>query len=403
MRVCPTQAIRIRNGKAIIIKEKCIDCGECITACPNEAIVALTDPLGERSRFKYTVAIPSPALYAQFGRSILPDKILAGLKKIGFDDAYDLAITCGDTSLAIEHFLEEYTGPKPLISNSCPSKSKELGLKPDEIGTFYITPCPVKMIAIKQPPSEEECYLDGAISIADIYGPLLSVLESEDKGDYRKSLESICILGIGWAVAGGMHRTQGLKNVLDVSGIAEIIATFDDIERGKLQNIDLVVPYTCLQGCVGGSLTVENRYISYNKILQLLETLEQENIEACRDKRDIRERYRQKYFHMQQKYEPRPTQALDDDLGRAIEKRNKKERIYDSLPKVDCGICGAPTCLAFAEDVVKGDARLSDCIFNVPSRFKELTDELSKLLDAFGSMDESEGGKSRKEKRRKNS
>ncbi|MCK4356219.1 hypothetical protein KAW44_03980, partial [Candidatus Bipolaricaulota bacterium] len=148
---------------------------------------------------------------------------------------------------------------------------------------------------------------------------------------------------------------------------------------------------------------VENRYISYNKILQLLETLEQENIEACRDKRDIRERYRQKYFHMQQKYEPRPTQALDDDLGRAIEKRNKKERIYDSLPKVDCGICGAPTCLAFAEDVVKGDARLSDCIFNVPSRFKELTDELSKLLDAFGSMDESEGGKSRKEKRRKNS
>lgn len=436
MRVCPTQAIRIRNGKAIIIKERCIDCGECITACPNEAIVALTDPLGERSRFKYTVAIPSPTLYAQFGRSILPDKILAGLKKIGFDDAYDLAITCGDTSLAIEHFLEEYTGPKPLISNSCPSvvsliqvrypqlvdhiipiklpkrlaakeikerKSKELGLKPDEIGTFYITPCPVKMIAIKQPPSEEECYLDGAISIADIYGPLLSVLESEEKGDYRKSLESICILGIGWAVAGGMHRTQGLKNVLDVSGIAEIIATFDDIERGKLQNIDLVVPYTCPQGCVGGPLTVENRYISYNKILQLLETLEQENIEACRDKRDIRERYRQKYFHMQQQYEPRPTQALDEDLGRAIEKRNKRERIYDSLPKIDCGICGAPTCMAFAKDVVKGDAQLSDCIFNVPSRFKELTSELSSLLNTFSSIGESKGQKSSKDKRRKKS
>jgi len=436
MRVCPTQAIRIRNGKAIIIKEKCIDCGECITACPNEAIVALTDPLGERSRFKYTVAIPSPALYAQFGRSILPDKILAGLKKIGFDDAYDLAITCGDTSLAIEHFLEEYSGPKPLISNSCPSvvsliqvrypqlvdhiipiklpkrlaakeikerKSKELGLKPDEIGTFYITPCPVKMIAIKQPPSEEECYLDGAISIADIYGPLLSVLESEDKGDYRKSLESICILGIGWAVAGGMHRTQGLKNVLDVSGIGEIIATFDDIERGKLQNIDLVVPYTCLQGCVGGSLTVENRYISYNKILQLLETLEQENIEACRDKRDIRERYRQKHFHMRQKYEPRPIRALDEDLGKAIEKQKNKDEIYNSLPKIDCGICGAPTCLAFAKDVVKGDAQLSDCIFNVPSRFKELTSELSSLLNTFGSMGVSEEQETSKEKRRKKS
>lgn len=436
LRVCPTQAIRIQNGKAVFLEEKCIDCGECITACPNEAIVALTDPIGELNRFKYTVAIPSPALYAQFGRSILPDKILAGLKKIGFDDTHDLAITCGDTSLAIEHFLEEYSGPKPLISNSCPSvvsliqvrypqlvdhiipiklprrlaskeikerKSKELGLKPDEIGTFYITPCPVKMIAIKQPLSEEERYLDGAISIADIYGPLLSALESEDKGNYRKSLESICILGIGWAVAGGMHRTQKLKNVLDVSGIAEIITTFDDIERGKLQNVDLVVAYTCPQGCVGGSLTVENRYISYNKILRLIETLEQENIEVCQDKREIRERYRQKYFHMQQRYEPRPILALDEDLGKAIKKREKRERIYNSLPKIDCGICGAPTCLTFAEDVVKGNARLSDCIFNVPGRFKELTGELSRLMNTFGYMGEDKGRKPRKEKRRKKS
>ena len=426
MRACPTQAIRVRNGKAVILEEKCIDCGECITVCPNEAIVALTDPIGELNRFSYTVAIPSPALYAQFGGSILPDKILAGLKKIGFDDAYDLANTCGDTSLAIEQFLEDYSGPRPLISNSCPSvvsliqvrypqlvdriipikhpkslaareikekKARELGLRPDEIGTFYITPCPVKMIAIKQPPCREECYLDGAISIADIYGPLLSALESEDKGNYRRSLESICILGIGWAVAGGMHRTQKIKNVIDVSGIADIITTFDDIERGKLQNVDLVVAYTCPQGCVGGSLTVENSYSSYNKILQLLDILERENIVACRDKREVRERYRQKWFHMQQKYEPRSIRPLDKDLGKAISKKEEKQRIYDSLPKIDCGVCGAPTCLTFAEDVVRGEARLSDCVFDVLGRFKELADESSRLLDTFDSVAGDKGRK----------
>ena len=27
---CPTEAIRVRNGRAHIIDERCIDCGECI-------------------------------------------------------------------------------------------------------------------------------------------------------------------------------------------------------------------------------------------------------------------------------------------------------------------------------------------------------------------------------------
>lgn len=34
---CPTEAIRIRDGKAKIIKERCIDCGECIKVCPYHA------------------------------------------------------------------------------------------------------------------------------------------------------------------------------------------------------------------------------------------------------------------------------------------------------------------------------------------------------------------------------
>lgn len=40
---CPTEAIRVRHGKAEIIEEKCIDCGECIRACPNKAKYVETD------------------------------------------------------------------------------------------------------------------------------------------------------------------------------------------------------------------------------------------------------------------------------------------------------------------------------------------------------------------------
>jgi dissimilatory sulfite reductase (desulfoviridin) alpha/beta subunit len=40
---CPTQAIRVRNGKAVITKEFCIDCGECIRICPHHAKEATYD------------------------------------------------------------------------------------------------------------------------------------------------------------------------------------------------------------------------------------------------------------------------------------------------------------------------------------------------------------------------
>ena len=45
MKTCPTQAIRVRRGKATILDERCIDCGACIRSCPHKAIKAVSDPL----------------------------------------------------------------------------------------------------------------------------------------------------------------------------------------------------------------------------------------------------------------------------------------------------------------------------------------------------------------------
>ena len=36
---CPTEAIRVRDGKAHILKERCIDCGECIRICPHQMCI----------------------------------------------------------------------------------------------------------------------------------------------------------------------------------------------------------------------------------------------------------------------------------------------------------------------------------------------------------------------------
>ena len=63
---CPTQAIRVRNRKAAITSEYCIDCGECILICPHHAKASHYDRLDILNRYKYTVALPDPVLYSQF-------------------------------------------------------------------------------------------------------------------------------------------------------------------------------------------------------------------------------------------------------------------------------------------------------------------------------------------------
>ena len=58
----------------------------------------------------------------------------------------------------------------------------------------------------------------------------------------------------------------------------------------------------------------------------------------------------------------------------------RKQQIYDKLPKIDCGACGSPTCLTFAEDVVTGVAAADDCMFTAMKNFESISHGLIETL-----------------------
>ena len=91
VRRCPTEAIRVKGGKAVIETAKCIDCGECIRVCPKKAKKAFSDKLEIINNYKYKIALPAPALYGQFDHMEDVDYILNGLKECGFDDVFEVA------------------------------------------------------------------------------------------------------------------------------------------------------------------------------------------------------------------------------------------------------------------------------------------------------------------------
>ena len=55
-----------------------------------------------------------------------------------------------------------------------------------------------------------------------------------------------------------------------------------------------------------------------------------------------------------------------------MQKMSEIETLASSLPALDCGSCGAPTCRAFAEDVVLGGRSVDECIVYMRERIHEL-------------------------------
>ncbi len=386
---CPTGAIRVRNGKAHIIKERCIDCGECIKVCPHHAKYAEHQSLNQILEFKHRIAIPAPSLYGQFNNLDDVNYVLTALKSVGFDDVYEVSRAAELVSDATRRLLAEGKLKKPAISSACPAicrlirvafpklidnvvplnspmevaaslarkRAVEKGhFEPDEVGVFFITPCPAKLTAIKQPICLPKSNVNGAIAIKDIYPILLRTMDKltpEEVEDLSRS----GIIGVSWSVSGGESSALLREHYLAADGIENVIQVLDEVENGKLHDIDFIELNACTGGCVGGSLTAENPFIARARLQRLRKHLP---VSCSHLENDIPD---EMYWKL-------PlvgvnVMQLADNVSDAMTMMNHLEEILNNLPGLDCGTCGAPSCRDLADDIVRGYARESDCIFNL--------------------------------------
>ena len=81
--------------------------------------------------------------------------------------------------------------------------------------------------------------------------------------------------------------------------------------------------------------------------------------------------------------EYQPVFELADNLKESMEKMNKIEELTKEFPGLDCGCCGAPTCKALAEDIVKGIARKQDCIHVLREYIHKLSEDIAELSEGI--------------------
>lgn len=416
MNVCPTAAIRIKQGKATLNENACTDCGMCLKSCPQQAIIVEQDDFNQIFKFSYRIILLPTVLIGQFADDITEEQIFSELHNLGFNYVMEVDKATGLLMEETQNYMREHTHLRPFISSFCPAvvrliqvrfpslinhivrlkqamdiaaiyarkKFIDKGIPAEEIGIFYVTQCAAKIAAIKCPVGEENSPVDGVINMDFIYNKILLSVNQHKNQSQEKVPEQYHLTpqSIQWTLSGGEAMNYPGR-CLAIDEIHNVIDILEKVENDELADIDFLELRACDHSCAGGALTINNRFLTIERLQKRMESYIQNNYISINKMPQYKD-FLIPQMQLSGEIPPRSIEKLDEDLSVAFKKMEKITRIMKVLPRIDCGACGTPSCYALAQDVVQGKAKLNQCIFmqKVLTREGLLTPEESMELSA---------------------
>lgn len=392
IRRCPTKALRIRDGKAAIRKNWCIDCGQCLKVCPVSAIYVEQDDFGAIFDYTHRVAIVPASFLGQFPETDDEEKLFGALRSLGFTHIYPAELT---VEVVRRHMAAQIAANthKPAISSFCPAvvrliqtkfpdlldhilnlrmpvettamlvrrRLEKAGAYPSQIGIFYVTPCAAKAASIRE---GEPRLIDGILNLNSLYNKACHILRNKKGAATDHPTPPVPVVtqqAIRWSMTGG--EAAGFPGrCFAVDGIDHVAEFLERLETtGEIHQIDFLELRACNCSCMGGALTPANRFLAEERL---------RNRTATHPRRagvDGRITPSEKRFLaadiVAEKPVPMTKLVYQGEIEEVLSQMDRARQIERSLPGIDCGACGSPTCRSLSNDIVRGEAVRENCIF----------------------------------------
>ena len=192
----------------------------------------------------------------------------------------------------------------------------------------------------------ETPYVDRVLSVSDAYMRIVPAMEklTEVQASLPHERERAAA---GASAAAKPTRPRAVKTIA-ADGVEQCVKILEALEDGGLGDMEFIELNACVSGCVGGVMNVENPFVARSRVHYLTRKLKKEinTVESLGKALD--------WFMWEQNPGLKDVFKLDENRLAALSKLMEKEEILKTLPMVDCGLCGAPSCTAFAEDLVGG-------------------------------------------------
>jgi anti-sigma regulatory factor (Ser/Thr protein kinase) len=346
--VCPTQALRVFRGQPQVLDYLCVDCAACVSVCPSRALQVTGADVELTPREDSTLLVPPGAL-VQFGLGVTPQRVLDVLNGLGFQRVVTTAPWEHALRAAVLELARGGTHPRPVISPVCeavvnlvetrfPSLIPHLAplASPLEAAretlrgrhVTAVVSCPCQRTALLADEEAGDCTIVLATTFRAAVQPL--VVGESDRGQ----AEPVPVVGPGEEA-----------ELVEVSGIGRVVEMLEKVENGLAGDVRALEAYVCDEAGFGAPLLSEAPSLARHR-WEAAVIPEATGLQAVARKRA---------------YQARPGLRLDGDMSKAIQKLGRIDKLARSLPGLDCGMCGAPTCGALAEDIVRGRATPDAC------------------------------------------